>query len=503
MITYTAGAGETNSVVIDDPGSTHTFAETPITAGTGCTQTTANLVTCTETGVNSIVVNLGDMNDFVNATSEAQDVVTFNGSTGNDVIGGSGLVDTLNGGDDNDTIYGHSGNDDINGDNGNDRLDGGPGDVDDDLDGGAGIDRSVYGILSSVVTPVYSFTYTCTPNSPSISTWTTTPTTTAVPTATPTTATSGDTVESSTGSTSTTRSTGQCGANTFAGSAGTANGDVDGNDTFNGDPASCVAGDARSDFFGGGEGADDFNGDGSGVAGFDTGHLRSAVHGVGAVNVDWGGDNDDADGMGNSDDIKADIDRVIGGGSGDTINAAAAAIGVTLLGHGGDDILTGSPQADTIDGEAGRRHARLRRQHRPVPARRARARAGELRDPVLRARGLASSATGRKNPGRGKGRERRLSPAVVVDQPEYGRTGERRSLVRRSGCRRGGAGDAEVLELRGWSLARTCSDRARSSPHRVCRSSPVRPARFHVLPASDPCAKAGRRPADRRPAPSQ
>ncbi len=36
-ITYQAAAGETNSVVVDDPGATYTFAETPITAGTGCT----------------------------------------------------------------------------------------------------------------------------------------------------------------------------------------------------------------------------------------------------------------------------------------------------------------------------------------------------------------------------------------------------------------------------------------------------------------------------------
>ncbi len=53
---------------VDDPGSTYTFAETPITAGAGCTQTNANLVTCSDSGIGGVVMQMGDMNDTPSAT---------------------------------------------------------------------------------------------------------------------------------------------------------------------------------------------------------------------------------------------------------------------------------------------------------------------------------------------------------------------------------------------------------------------------------------------------
>jgi hypothetical protein len=331
-ITYTAGAGETNSVVIDDPGSTYTFDESPsITAGAGCTQTDADTVTCADTGVDVVVVNLNDMNDTATAVGSNQDDVDMNGGAGNDVLVGSVQgAETISGGDD------------------NDRLDPGPnGNADDVLDGGNGIDRAVFGIVTGA-------TYTCTSQALTID----------LDGAADDSICSNSmsdnnniqsNIESITGSTLGDTLTGSCGANTFAGSAGTANGDTDGGDTFNGDPTCNNPTANGNDFFGGGEGADDYNGDGggTGAAGFDTVTFGFPYTGVGNLNIDWGGGNDDTDGYGNNDDVQTDINRVIGNTGNDTINAAAAAEAVSLFGRDGTDTLTDGPLGDFMNGELG------------------------------------------------------------------------------------------------------------------------------------------------------
>ena len=141
-ITYQANPGETNSVVVNDPSATtYTFAETPITAGTGCVQTNANLVTCTNASTNvSIVMSMGDMGDTANAgnANQAGDSFQINGEAGTDALTGSDQVDTINGGTEADTVNGQNGNDTINGDAGNDDLDGQNGL--DTIDGGADAD---------------------------------------------------------------------------------------------------------------------------------------------------------------------------------------------------------------------------------------------------------------------------------------------------------------------------------------------------------------------------
>jgi Ca2+-binding RTX toxin-like protein len=333
VITYTGDAG-VNTLTIDDAGGdSYQFTETGITEASGSCTVAASTVTCSGGSWNQVIVNTLGANDSVNATASDDDDIDMDGGTENDVLVGSAQgSETLSGGD------------------GNDRLDPGPnGNGDNDvLDGGTGIDRAVFGIVPGA-------TYTCTAQPLNIDLDGTADDDICSDNADDSNIQS--TIESITGSTLADTLTGSCGANTFAGSAGTANGAADGADTFNGDPAGCVAGDARSDFFGGGEGADIFNGD----AGFDTVTYGLPYTGVGPVNVDWGGGNDDADGMGNSDDVQTDINRVIGGDFADTINATTApgpavevaGIGVTILGHAGDDILTGGGLTDTVDGEAG------------------------------------------------------------------------------------------------------------------------------------------------------
>jgi Ca2+-binding RTX toxin-like protein len=62
----------------------------------------------------------------------ANDTLTVNASSGDDIVSASGLANssvllTVNGGNDNDIIRGSAGNDTLNGDLGTDYIDGGPG----------------------------------------------------------------------------------------------------------------------------------------------------------------------------------------------------------------------------------------------------------------------------------------------------------------------------------------------------------------------------------------
>ena len=120
--------------------------------------------------------------------------------------------------------------------------------------------------------------------------------------------------------------TGSCQNNTFSGGPNTADlNDPSEADTLNGDPTGCLlAGTdgSESDFLGGGDDDDDFNGDGTGNDGFDTVTYGTPYTGVGNLSITIGaGGNNDADGWGGVDDVQNDIERVIGGGGDDTINA--------------------------------------------------------------------------------------------------------------------------------------------------------------------------------------
>jgi Ca2+-binding RTX toxin-like protein len=145
---YTAAAGEVNNVTFARV-SGDTFRATElgatIAAGTGCTQQSPNVVTCTTQAGRPIIANLGDQDD--RATSRTSRSVQFFGEDGNDRLSGWAGRDTLDGGNGDDIVSGNSGgdrlrggagNDQLFGNSGNDNLQGGDGN--DLLDGGTGND---------------------------------------------------------------------------------------------------------------------------------------------------------------------------------------------------------------------------------------------------------------------------------------------------------------------------------------------------------------------------
>jgi hypothetical protein len=150
---YAAAAGEVNNVTFARvSGNTFRVTElgATITAGTGCTQDSPNVVTCSTAAGRPIIANLGDQNDT--ATSTTSRTVQLFGEDGNDRLSGASGRDLLDGGNGDDNITGGSsadrlrggaGNDQLVGNSGNDNLQGGDGN--DLLDGGNGSDAELGG----------------------------------------------------------------------------------------------------------------------------------------------------------------------------------------------------------------------------------------------------------------------------------------------------------------------------------------------------------------------
>jgi Ca2+-binding RTX toxin-like protein len=145
---YTAAAGEANNVTVARV-SGDTFRVTDlgaaVTAGTGCTQESPNVVSCTTRPGRPIIAHLGDQNDT--ATSTTSRSVQFFGEDGNDRLAGASGRDTLDGGNGDDNLTGGSSSDRLRGGAGNDQLFGNSngdnlqgGDGNDLLDGGTGND---------------------------------------------------------------------------------------------------------------------------------------------------------------------------------------------------------------------------------------------------------------------------------------------------------------------------------------------------------------------------
>jgi Ca2+-binding RTX toxin-like protein len=145
---YTASPGEVNNVTFARV-SGNTFRATDvgavIVAGTGCTQESPNVVSCTAGNGRPIIATLGDQND--RAASRTSRSAQFFGEDGNDRLGGASGRDTIDGGSGDDSltggsggdrVRGGSGNDQVFGNSGNDNLQGGDGN--DLLDGGSGND---------------------------------------------------------------------------------------------------------------------------------------------------------------------------------------------------------------------------------------------------------------------------------------------------------------------------------------------------------------------------
>ena len=129
VLTFTAGAGQKNNVTatrftdtdsiakyrITDPYSTSTTAQqsgSRITPGAGCTRINDIAVKCPVAGITRIVLNGGDQNDSLNASTIAIPV-TLAGSTGLDTLTGGTAGDSLIGGTSADAFTAGTGNDTI------------------------------------------------------------------------------------------------------------------------------------------------------------------------------------------------------------------------------------------------------------------------------------------------------------------------------------------------------------------------------------------------------
>ena len=134
QITYDAAAGINNDVRMALSGTTYTFLESGIQAGTGCTLAAPGRVECpADASVTAVTMNLGDGNDSAIASAGSHRQYTLNGGDGNDVLTAGGNKDFL---------YGGAGDDSLNGGGGIDNLHGGIGA--DRFDGGAGHDRALF-----------------------------------------------------------------------------------------------------------------------------------------------------------------------------------------------------------------------------------------------------------------------------------------------------------------------------------------------------------------------
>jgi Ca2+-binding RTX toxin-like protein len=128
------------TVVLDAPARTWVISDSaaPLTAGAGCTQSTADEVRCAQAGARPTAF-LGGGDDSFTAPD-----------AGSWIVYGEGGSDRLTGGAGADTFFGGPGADALTGAGGNDRLDGGT--EDDTIDGGPGEDLITYASATGPVT---------------------------------------------------------------------------------------------------------------------------------------------------------------------------------------------------------------------------------------------------------------------------------------------------------------------------------------------------------------
>ncbi|WP_143673145.1 MULTISPECIES: calcium-binding protein [Streptomyces] len=128
FITINAAADKANQIIINPSGSNITVIDNgdTVTAGAGCTQLSANSVSC-PAGTRTILLSAGDRNDTVILRASLR--ATLNGDAGGDTLQ---TIDStqravLVGGDGNDTLIGGAGDDEIVGGAGRDIMDGNAG----------------------------------------------------------------------------------------------------------------------------------------------------------------------------------------------------------------------------------------------------------------------------------------------------------------------------------------------------------------------------------------
>jgi hypothetical protein len=113
-LTYTADAGEANTVAVDVSGSDYVVTDTgtgvQVTPGNGCAPGAGpNQVSCPSMGVTAISVDLGDQNDSVTIAPAITTATSLLGGPGNDVLRGGGGSDSFDGGDGDDQISSRDG----------------------------------------------------------------------------------------------------------------------------------------------------------------------------------------------------------------------------------------------------------------------------------------------------------------------------------------------------------------------------------------------------------
>jgi Ca2+-binding RTX toxin-like protein len=285
------------------------------------------------------VANDGEAGEGDNVHS---DVTSVFGGSSSDTITGNGGPNNFSGGPGDDTLNGLGGDDMLSGDSNEDTLNGGDGtdflsggsDITADVfNGGAGIDTANYSDHFDTVTPLaITIDNAADDGAPGENDNVKTTTENVQGGAGP------DTI---TGNNRDNVLTGGAGIDTLSGGGGADRllGDFQGNsgtafnDTLNGD--------AGDDSLLGGPGADDLNG-GTGVDTADYSPDSTPV----TVTVDGTADDGTA---GENDNVKTDIEAVLGGTSDDTITGSTA--DNVLFGGPGNDTLTGGDGNDLFDGE--------------------------------------------------------------------------------------------------------------------------------------------------------
>ena len=136
---------ENYTLGVDANGNlTHTFGQVNGLANNTDFNTDPNATTTLPSnGSITVVLDARGGNDNINLSAANITGATINGEAGDDIIVGSGAVDTISGGDDNDRITAGRGNETIHGDAGNDVIVWNNGEGDDINIGGAGADETL------------------------------------------------------------------------------------------------------------------------------------------------------------------------------------------------------------------------------------------------------------------------------------------------------------------------------------------------------------------------
>ncbi|MGH2905629.1 MAG: S8 family serine peptidase [Solirubrobacterales bacterium] len=259
----------------------------------------------------------GSGNDVIYGGFGSDPSRNLDGGPGADQIHGGSNADTLSGGTGDDMLWGAAGNDTLNGNDGNDTLEGEAGaDV---FNGGNNTDTANYASRTAAET----VTLDGTQNDGD----TTNDTATKDNVKTD--------VENVTGGSGNDTITGQSSgsvANTFVGNGG--------NDTFTGNDG--------NDTLDGGTGADVFNGGtGTDTATYASRTVAETITLDGTQN-----DGDTTNDTATKDNVKADVENVIGGSGNDTITGpSSGSVANTLSGGDGNDTLNGGDGTDTLNGD--------------------------------------------------------------------------------------------------------------------------------------------------------